>query len=85
MSFLKKVINILTSPISLISQKLGNIARSLALTVVGSFIAGPFGAAIGATLAGALNSWVTPRSSAPPMDAGKVNVRIAEPDHSPAF
>lgn len=80
MSFLKKVINILTSPISLISQKLGNIARSLALTVVGSFIAGPFGAAIGATLAGALNSWVTPRSSAPPMDAGKVNVRIAEPE-----
>lgn len=78
MGFLKKIVNIITSPLTLISQKLGNIVRQIGLTIIGQFLGGPIGAAIGATLAGGINAWTTPKN-APSMEAGKINARIADP------
>lgn len=79
MGFLKKIVNVVTGGlVSLVSNKIGNIARTITFTALGSFLGGPIGAAIGASLAGGLNAWLTPRNSTP-IEAGKINVRITNP------
>lgn len=78
MGFLKKIVNVITSPLTLISQKLGNAVRSIGLTIIGNFLGGPIGAAIGASLASGINAW-TSKKSAPSIEAGKINARITDP------
>lgn len=78
MGFLKKIINVITSPLTLISQKLGNAVRSIGLTIIGQFLGGPIGAAIGASLASGINAW-TSRKNAPSIESGKINARVYDP------
>lgn len=79
MGFVKKLVNVVTGGlVSLVSNKLGNIARTIGFTILGSYLGGPIGASIGASLAGGLNAWLTKRDS-PPVEAGKINVRITNP------
>ena len=73
------IVNIATSPIGLIDQRLGNLARSIGFPIIGQFLGGPIGAAIGAALAGGINSALSSNSRSPTMEASKINVKIAEP------
>lgn len=80
MKAVRGVLNFVTAgALGLADQRIGNAIRTIGFTVVGTFLGGPLGASIGAALAGGLNSLLTPSRSAPPMEAGKFNVRITEP------
>jgi len=53
---LGRTISRILSPLSIIDRRLGQFARTIALTAIGGAIAGPFGAAIGGAIASGLNS-----------------------------
>lgn len=66
---------------AVVGKIIGTIVQ-IGLTAIGSFIGGPIGAFIGAAIGGLISAGIQSlfATKAPPMDAGKVNVKIGEPE-----
>lgn len=57
---LTSILDVITSPLTLIDRDLGNAVRQIGLMVIGNAVGGPIGAAIGASIGAGINALTTP-------------------------
>lgn len=80
---LAKIVAVVTSPLTLIDRKLGNIVRQISFTIAGAYLGGPEGAALGAAAANLIAGLSAP--PAPPPEQRETTIKMSRPPRVSAY